>query len=186
MSDLNITKTGILNAKIVEPFITLPDGSYWQLVLYHYVDGGKNLFTQSNATNCNELGLYSRLKWINNFTYNGLYEFYVIQDGVEHRWTQTSQPTASSIAGFTVISGNPVNGLAKASQSNTYIGYNSWWGACGCWTQYSTGGATGIPGFGAHGADGIAQKYLALYARISTPIAFAEDKILQGANIYEF
>lgn len=163
-----ITKTGILYNNIVEPYLTLPDGSHWKLLLYHYVDGGKNLFTQSNATYCNELGLYSRLKDINNYTYNDKYEFYVIQDGVEYRWTQTSQPTAASISGLTTVSGytNPVNGLAKANQTYTYLGYNSWWGACGSWTQYSTGGKTGIPGFGAHNAAGMCTEYLALYARI--------------------
>ena len=181
-----ISKTGILSANLIEPYLTLSDGSNWQLLLYHYVDGGNNLFTSSNATDCNEWGLYSRLKWINEFTYNDKYEFYVRQDGVEHRWTQTNKPTASSIAGLTVITGNPVNGLAKANQSNTYIGYNSWWGACGCWTSYSTGGKTGIPGFGTHNAAGICTQYLALYARVTEPHAFLEDGGAQGVQLYEY
>jgi len=42
---MNITRTGIWNGKIVEPFLTLSDGSNWQLLLFHYVDGGNNLFT---------------------------------------------------------------------------------------------------------------------------------------------
>lgn len=184
---INITKTGQLNGNIVEPFITLADGSKWQLLLFHYVDYGNHLFTQSNATNCNDWGLYSRLKWVDEFKYDNKYEFYVIQDGVEHRWTQTSKPTASSISGLTVISGAPVNGLAKANQSNTYIGYSSWWGACGCWTKYSTGGKTGIPGFGPHSATGICEKYLALYARIETPIAFIDkDETFQISSFYEY
>ena len=155
---------------MIEPYKTLPDGSHWQLMLFHYVDGGKNLFTSSNATYCNDFGLYSRLRDINNVKYDSSkYEFYVIQDGVEYRWTQTSQPTASSIAGKTVVSGyaDPVNGLAKANQSNTYIGYSSWWGACGCYKSFTSGGRTGIPGFGTHDANGICAEYLALYARIS-------------------
>lgn len=184
--NLNISQSGILTGNIVEPFISLADGSNWQLLLFHYVDYGNNLFTSSNAIYCDDWGLYSRLKWINNFTYNSKYEFYVIQDGIEHRWTQTSQPTASSITGLTVITGNPVNGLAKANQSNTYIGYNSWWGACGSWTSYTAGGKTGIPGFGTHNANGICQKYLALYARIEKPKAFAEDGGIQGVEFYEY
>jgi len=56
--------------------------------------------------------------------------------------------------------------LAKANQTYAYLGYNSWWGACGSWTQYSTGGKTGIPGFGAHNTAGMCTEYLALYARI--------------------
>ncbi len=183
---LNITKTGIFNGDIVEPYLILPDQSKWQLMLYHYIDKGNNLFTSSNATFCNDLGLYSRLAWINNFIYDNKYEFYVIQDGIEHRWTQTSQPTASSISGLTVISGNPVNGLAKASQSNTYIGYSSWWGACGCWTSYTLSGKKGIPGFGAHSAAGIAEYYLTLYTRVNEFKAFAENGIISGNNFYEY
>ena len=173
-----LTKTGILYDNIVEPYLTLPDGSNWKLLLYHYVDNGDNLFTQSNATYCNDFGLYSRLKDIANYTYDGKYEYYVIQDGKEFRWTQTSSPTAASIAGLTTVSGynNPVNGLAKPSSlTQTYIGYNAWWGACGCWTKYSTGGKTGIPGFGSHDVNGMCTKYLALYARIDKPHASLID-----------
>jgi len=82
-----LTKTGILYNNIVEPYLTLPDGSNWKLLLYHYVDNGNNLFTKTNATYCNDFGLYSRLKDVNNYTYDGKYEFYVIQDGIEYRWT---------------------------------------------------------------------------------------------------
>lgn len=185
--DVNISKTGILNGLAIEPFITLADGSKWQLLLFHYVDKGNNLFTSSNATYCNDWGLYSRLKWIDEFIYNDLYEFYIIQDGVEHRFTQTSQPTATAYTGFTVISGNPVQGLCKSSNlNNTYIGYNAWWGACGCWTSYTLSGKKGIPGFGPHNANGICQNYLALYARIDTPHAFLEDGIENGGQIYEY
>ena len=163
-----LKKTGIFYNYAVEPYMQLSDGSCWKLMLFHYVDGGRNLFTSSNATYNDGFGLYSRLRDINNFKYNNKYEFYVLQDDKEFRWTQTSQPTASSISGLTTVSGytNPVNGLAKASQSNTYIGYSAWWGACGCWTSFSTGGKTGIPGFGSHDGNGICTTYLALYTRI--------------------
>ena len=40
--DVNISKTGILNGLAIEPFITLADGSKWQLLLFHYVDKGNN------------------------------------------------------------------------------------------------------------------------------------------------
>lgn len=183
---LNITKTGIFKGDIVEPYLKLNDNSEWQLMLYHYVDKGSNLFTSNNATYNNDFGLFSRLAWIDNFTFNNVYEFYVIQDGNIFRWSQTSQPTASSITGKTDIIGTPVNGLAKTSQNNSYLGYGSWWGACGCWTKYSTGGVTGIPGFGSHGAAGICQYYLALYARIENKKAFIEDNILNGNTLYEY
>ena len=182
----NITKTGIFKGDIIEPYLELNDGSQWQLMLYHYVDKGNNLFTSSNATYNDGFGLFSRLAWIDNFTFNNQYEFYVVQDGNIFRWSQTSQPTASSIAGKTDIVGTPVNGLAKASQSNSYLGYSSWWGACGCWTKYSTGGATGIPGFGSHSAAGICQYYLALYARIENKKAFIENIALNSNTLYEY
>ena len=164
-----LKKTGVFYNYATEPYIQLADGSCWKLMLFHYVDGGHNLFTSSNATYNDGFGLYSRLRDIDNFKYDNKYEFYVIQDGTEFRWTQTSKPTATSISGKTVVSGynDPVNGLAKPSSlSQTYIGYSSWWGACGCWTSYSTGGKTGIPGFGSHDGNGICTTYLALYTRI--------------------
>ena len=183
-----LTKTGILKDYAIEPYKTLSDGSYWKLMLFHYVNNGSNLFTSLNATYNNDFGLYSRLRDIANYTYDSKYEYYVIQDGKEFRWTQTSNPTASSIAGLTTVSGytNPVNGLAKANQSNTYIGYGSWWGACGCWTKYSTGGKTGIPGFGSHDGNGICTNYLALYTRIEKPKAEIANENIYAENLIEF
>ena len=164
-----LTKTGILKDNIIEPYITLSDGSHWKLLLFHWVDHGNNLFTSTNASYCNDFGLYSRLNEADNYTYNSKYEFYVLQDDHEFRWTQTNKPTAASPSGFTVVSGyaSAVQGLVKpTSLTQTYFGYNSWWGACGSWTSYSTGGKTGIPGFGPHSASGICENYLALYTRI--------------------
>ena len=183
----SITKTGIMTNALVEPFKILPDGSKWQLLLYHYVDNGNNLFTSSNATFCNDFGLYSRLAWVDDFTYDDKYEFYVIQDGTEFRWTQTSAPTSTSITGLTTVSGyaNPVNGLARSSTTNTYIGYNSWWGACGCYKSYTLSGVTGIPGFGSHSAAGICTRYLALYARVDDIHAFVRNNDLSGNNLIE-
>lgn len=186
---MSLTKTGIWDGEIVEPFLTLSDGSNWQLLLLHYVDNGNNLFTRENAINCDNFGLYSRLKWIDDFTYDNKYQFYVIQDGVQHRWTQTSIPTASSSAeGMTIILGNPVNGIAKATnQSQSYFGYNAWWGACGCWTKYSSEGKSGIQGFGPHGADGICSQYLILYARIDSPKLFLQKNgVKNRVSFYEF
>lgn len=185
LSQLN--KQGILYNNIIEPFITLPDGSKWQLILFHKVDNGTRVFTSDNATYCNEYGLFSRLAYINDFTYNDQYEFYVIQDGTEFRWVQTSQPTAASITEKTVVEGynDPVNGLAKANQSYTYIGYNAWWGACGSYRSYTLDGKTGIPGFGPHTSAGICTDYLALYARIEEPHIFIEESSAQAEEFIE-
>ena len=178
---LNITKTGIFNGQIVEPFLTLPDGSKWILLCYHYIDNGNHLFTKEKAPYCNEQGLYSRCKYADYYKYNNIYEYYVIQDGTIYRWTQTNTPSASSLSGFTPIIGSPSVGLVR-NGGNTYFGYNSWWGAVGCWTKWSSGGYTGVPGFGGITAHG----YLAVYARINDFNAFAEDKIINGNEIYEY
>lgn len=174
--NVNIDKKGILTTgELIEPFITLSDGSHWQLLLFHYVDNGNNLFTSSNAADCDNFGLYSRLKWIDSFKYNNLYEFYVIQDGTQFRWTQTNAPlTTTVVSGFTAISGytNPINGICKCSGNTLLATSNStgnWWRACGCWTIYNGG----IPGFG---NSVICKKYLALYARINEPKVFIEKE----------
>jgi hypothetical protein len=62
-----LTKTGIMYDNMEESIMTLPDGSHWQLLMFHYVDNGKNLFTSTNASNCNDFGLFSRLKDIDGF-----------------------------------------------------------------------------------------------------------------------
>lgn len=180
---LNITKTGIFNGQIVEPFITLADGSKWQLICYHYIDHGNNLFLKEEAGYCNKPGLYSRCQYADAFKYGNLWEFYAIQDGKEMRWTQTSAPHATSIAGFTKISGAVTRGLARPNaNNNTYFGYGSWWSAVGCWTVYGSGTTRGIPGMDSTNAI----NYLAVYARIEKPIAFAEDGIISGQEIYEY
>lgn len=189
---MSISKTGILSSQLIEPYLTLADGSNWQLLLFHYVDGGNNLFTPANCEYCNEPGLFSRLQWIDNFQYNGLYEFYVIQDGVEHRWSQTSAPwTSTSITGFTAISGTPVVGICKRASDRAALAETStgnWWNSCGTYLAYTYGGKTGIPGFGAnsntHGT--VCTNYLALYARINKPIAFLENNIIQTYELYEY
>lgn len=187
---LNISKTGILKGnQSIESFISLPDGSNWQLLLFHYVDNGNNLFTSDNCGYCNNFGLFSRLQWIDSFVYDNKYEFYVIQDGVEHRWTQTNAPwTTTAITDFILISGTVRNGICKNSQKAALAisSTSPWWNACGSYSSYSTGGKTGIPGFGSNDATGVCTKYLALYARISKPKAFFENNVAQGAELYEY
>lgn len=180
---LNITKTGIFNGQIVEPFLILPDGSKWRLLCYHYIDHGNNLFEKAKAGYCNDWGLYSRCQYADNYKYNNSYEYYAIQDGKEMRWTQTSAPHATSISGFTVVSGPVTRGLARPNaNNNTYFGYGSWWSAVGCWTVYGSGATRGIPGMDSTNAI----YYLAVYARVDDFNAFAEDKIINGNQIYEY
>lgn len=180
---LNISKTGILQAQFVEPYLTLSDGSNWQLLLFHLVDNGTRLFTSSNCGYCNDFGLYSRLQWIDSFIYNSKYEFYVIQDGTAHRWTQTNAPwTTTSVAGFTAVSGSPGGGICKCNGNTALAATNTtsnWWRACGCYKIYNSG----IPGFNST----TCKQYLALYARIDKPkVFFEKNEAAQGVEFYEY
>lgn len=186
----NITKAGTWNNLIVEPFITLSDNSKWQLLLFHEVKKGTNLFTASTCSYNNGIGLWSRLKWVDLFSYSSKYEFFVIQDGTSHRWYQTNAPyTTTSVTGFSKITGTVRSGLCKNSTYGCLAISPStpWWNLCGGYSSYSTGGAVGIPGFGSNDASGICQDYLALYARIVEPKAFIEKyDVTNGNNIYEY
>ena len=180
---LNISKTGTLHGNITEPFMTLSDGTNWQLLLFHQVDNGTRLFTSSNAGNNTEWGLYSRLNWIDKFKIGSQYEFYVIQDGVVSRWVQTNAPlTTTSVSGFSAITGAPGGGICKCNGNTLLAASNTtsnWWRACGCYTIYNGG----IPGFG---SSVICKQNLILYARIEKPIAFAENGGMQGVEFYEY
>lgn len=176
-----IEKTGILRNMIVEPYITLSDGSQWQLLCAHLIDHGNHLFTSTNAGYCNDYGLFSRCRYADKFLFNNKYEFYAIQDGKEMRWTQTNKPSASAIAGFTVISGPVTRGLVRHG-SSTYFGYGSWWGAVGSWTPYGSGATRGIPGMDSTNAI----DHLFVYGRIEKPIAFIEDNSISGGQFYEY
>lgn len=179
----SINKQGVLSGYPVEPFQVLPDGSTWRLLLFHVIDYGTHLFTPDLAPYSNEWGLFSRLKYADEFKYDDKYEFYVIQDGREFRWTQTSKPTDATIAGFAAVTGytKPDYGLAKGNQTSSYFGYNSWWGAAGSYTKFTSNGATGIPGF-----TGVAKNYLALYVRVPDIHAFMEEDAVNANNFYEY
>lgn len=180
---VNINKQGILSSNnSIEPYLVLPDGAIFRLILFHIVENGTHLFTSSNAAYCNERGLFSRLQYADALTYDNKWEFYVIQDGIPYRWTQTSAPSAASITGFNAVTGytKPNYGLAKGNQSNTYFGYNSWWGAAGCWTSFTQNGQVGIPGF-----KGLCINYLALYARVDKKIAFIENDTVNADQFIE-
>lgn len=180
---VQINKQGILSSNNpIEPYIVLPDGAIFKLILFHVVDNGTHLFTSTNAGYCNDWGLFSRLQYADAYKYNNQYEFYAIQDGTPYRWIQTSAPSATSIAGFSAVTGytQPTYGLAKGSQSNTYFGYNSWWGAAGCWTSFTYNGATGIPGF-----RDLCTRYLALYSRVDKQVAFIENDAVNATSFIE-
>lgn len=178
-----LTKTGIMHDNMEESIMTLPDGSCWQLLLFHYVDNGNNLFTSSNATNCNDFGLFSRLKDINNFKIGTQYEFYGLQDGNAYRWIQTNAPmTTTAVTGFSAVSGytSPGAGICKCN-GNTVLARtgttSNWWNAVGCYTKYNGG----IPGY----AQTICKKYMALYARIEKADVKISNQTLNASEIIE-
>ena len=179
-----LTKTGVMYDNMVEPFITLSDGSYWQLLMFHYVDDGKNLFTSSNANNCNDFGLFSRLKDIDGFKLNNQYEFYAIQDSTAYRWIQTNAPlTTTAVAGFSVVSGynSPGAGICKCNGNTLLARTNTtsnWWNAFGCYKLYNGG----IPGLNSV----VCKKYLALYARIEKVDVKISNQIANASHFIEF
>lgn len=75
----------------------------------------------------------------------------------------------------------PDYALAKGNQSNSYFGYNSWWGAAGCYKSFTYNGANGIPGF-----TGLAKNYLALYVRVPQINAFIEEDAVNANQFIEY
>ena len=100
-----------------------------------------------------------------------------------YRWTQTTAPSTSTSVTVNAVTGYtaPSYGLGKSSQANAYFGYGSWWGAAGSWTQFTSGGKTGIPGF-----SGVCTNYLALYARVDKQVAFFEEDAANANQFIEY
>jgi hypothetical protein len=142
------------------------------LVLHHNAPA-TNLFTQANARDCDEENLFSKLKiFFNNNSLmrsNGTYEFMAkekLESGSTEqtfRWTQTSNPTANTCAGYTLVSQtmNPNRNFGLAygpTGSCVFSNKSTWWCATGSWTPYQGG----IPGFGGIVKTG----YVDLYVRV--------------------
>ena len=151
----------------------LSDGSVW-IQLLHHNNPASNLFTQSNCWKYDDgTNLYSNLYLIRDTSWaneNGEYEFLVCEKlessstEAQYRWKQTSNPvTSSTCTGYSLISGSPGRNIGLMNKG-TYAAMhngNSWWCACGSWSDY--GG--GIPGFGGKVKSG----YIDLYIRVNTP-----------------
>lgn len=180
-----LTKTGTLYDNIDESTImTLPDGSHWRLLMYHLVNGGKNLFSSTNCMECNEFGLFSRLKYIDNYMFDNKYEFYVIQDGTTYRWTQTSAPfSTSSVSGFAAVSGfnSPGSGICRCTNYTLLArtsSTNNWWNAIGCYHEYNGG----IPGFNSI----VCKENMALYVRVDDDKAKLSNSSAHATEFIEF
>ena len=148
-------------------------GCTWLKVLHHNTPSSK-LFTSSNGKRNDDKDLYSRLGLFDSNTNfrmpNNNYEF-LVREKLESThtesaatWIQTSSPTASTIAGFQLLTSSPGNpprtfGLCHQSANAVFdISTQDWWCACGCNTAYQGG----IPGFWGVIKSG----YLDLYIRV--------------------
>jgi len=151
------------------------------------------LFTQSNATNNEEPGLFSRLYLLESapalFQTSGAFEFIAFMpddNDLIYRWKQTSNPmTTTSVSGFTNIS-NSTAGLSKYN-SNTYLRTQAtWWGAVGCWTAYTQGGRRGIPGFGGNSDANVCTGLMLLFAKINEKSVMDFPTLLLANDFQEY
>lgn len=207
---MSLEKSGIIRSnKFVENGIYLTDKNdqTWLLLLDHQIfksDGTRNLFTSSNAGNCSDPGLYSRLSIIDNYKYSdGNYYFMVDQDGYIFRWKQSNIPTSSSgsVTGYEFIENTQTGnkyiltssgcGLRKMSGS-TYLsfgtsqGSGNWYGALGAYAAWGLS----VPGFGttttnAYTTDGGAapKDYIKFYVRVDN-FSIGSNRIIAN-NIIE-
>ena len=149
-------------------------GCTYVRVLHHNAPAS-NLFTTANRKNIETENLYSKLGLFddpNAFkSKDGKYQF-MVREKLEASstenvgiWTQTSCPTASTLAGYTQIwssTGSWPRTFGLTHQDDRAVfddsGSTTWWCSCGCSTAWSGG----IPGF--YGV--VKTGYLDLYIRV--------------------
>ncbi len=168
-----------------------PDEPVWLRILHHNAPA-TNLFTQANCKDNDDENLFSKLKVLfdnDNFRRaDGNYEF-MAKERLEansaeqvYRWTQTSNPTASTCTGYNLISqtNNPGRnfGLSFGPTGNCiFSNKNAWWCAVGCWTAYQGG----IPGFN----NVVKTGYMDLYVRADkggVPSEYVELEYIQSTG----
>lgn len=163
------------------------DGSEWARIFWHDVSSTATYFTdEDEVKDCSLSNRYSRLNMVNNFLYNGKYEFMLCYPKHSttkyNRWTQTANPlTTTGDASQTAetMGYKPVHidfttnwkyGLALSSSStNTYMdceaGHGNWFGAIGQYKAYTASGITGFPAPTESGMDTV-QKEVELWVRV--------------------
>ena len=63
------------------------------------------------------------------------------------QWSQNTNPVTNTNTP-TILSGSCTFGGLRKNGTNTFMSRPSnWWAATGCWTQFTGGGVTGIPGY---------------------------------------
>lgn len=166
----------------------LNDGSEWGRIFWHDISNTETYFTnEEEVKSCSLSNRYSRLNEINNFLFNGKYEFMICYPKYDvnkyNRWVQTANPlittesTAQTIESMGYIPVHidfPINwgcGLALSTREETFMDCETeseekWFGAVGQYMGYVS--SNNITGLAAPTEDGMeeAQKEVELWIRI--------------------
>lgn len=166
-------------------FYVEPDGSVWIRIVHHN-NPASNKFSSTDSfdtfvyTDSNRW-FYASL--CNKIT-NNIYEFMIKQSATsggtesKYRWIQTKNPFNASYADVAVANVTRITtdgystygnygGIYKENSRSYFVTNNgtsgNWWGAIGCWTDYSTS----IPGYA---QTAISTGYIDLYLRVDNQI----------------
>lgn len=146
-------------------------GCTWLRLLHHNAPA-TNLFKESTKGNSVSDNLFSKLYLFTNsdrFKGNGGKFEFVAKEKLEsssaentYRWAQTSNPTASTVTGYSLISQTYSAGRNFGLKNGGSYGFchngSTWWCCCGSVSAYQGG----IPGFGGVVKTG----YIDLYIRV--------------------
>lgn len=196
MNGLDITRTGQTRANYFQEYFVDGSGNKFMLLLFHDNKKGTQLFTTANQSNNLQYGLYSRLYLLESAPDafkdgSGYFEFYATMpddNNLIYRWKQTSNPmTTTSISGYSNISNTSTGLVSDTTTSRTRLRMNAtWWGAVGCCTSYSTGGVTGIPGYGGSSVTNMCTGIMTLYAKVNEVVLRDYSNLLLGNELYEY
>lgn len=170
-----------------------PDGSKWVRVFHHSPYTGGYFNSNDDFVN----GVYHNENcWFQMSYFNTATEYEIMlkqlpYSGVpekKYRWIQYANPMIASLEEVTgdnkIVRNNSEGyvanfrhyGIYKHSSENTYLSQSNghsgdWWGALGCWSNYSGG----IPGFAAD--DVVSTGYIDVYARLQSSITVDKDSL---------
>ena len=181
------TDTSDMKIKVMD------DGSEWARIFWHDVSTKAEYFIDASEAKMYPIkgfeivgaNRYSRLGDMDNYFYNGKYEFMLCYPKYSttkyNRWTQVANPlnvkgdvsqTATTMGYQAVHIDFPTNwkyGLALSTNASSYMdceaGHGNWFGAIGQYKAYSSGGISGFPAPTETGMAS-AQKEVELWVRI--------------------
>lgn len=181
------TDTSDMKIKVMD------DGSEWARIFWHDVSTKAEYFIDASEAKMYPIkgfeivgaNRYSRLGDMDNYFYNGKYEFMLCYPKYSttkyNRWTQVANPlnvkgdasqTATTMGYQAVHIDFPTNwkyGLALSTSASSYMdceaGHGNWFGAIGQYKAYSSGGISGFPAPTETGMAS-AQKEVELWVRI--------------------